>query len=460
MSIISLNSRERYLPMDESQEILRKLHLDHHTLASDATANSFLRKGLNGPSGIRYVDASGIFKHVRRALGSSAARTFSLCGPSQSFFDCIADCVNYGLERYATGRMDHGVLVFRQERHADGYGLVPVTGKDALFGRVVHNSNATLLIPTGMTAAPYTGCKDVFLRIDVARPRFRGAYFKAEEFIFSDGNGRSIAGLGDIPDYIVNLDDVNDALKGALGDDYDPHGVNATVFDAWWSHKLTNPLGQIIHAPLRNREGEDTGFTMVLKRTTPTAWEVFLDDGEDERPLSFFLPDTEICIDPDDILSELDSVKAALESTDDLISITNFNHIFDDNFARFPEAFRKSFDEDQEEGVETFIEALELAKAQPSKWMPIPYHEGHERFLVYNGDEEFSRIQLLLPLLLTDDEKRQGMASVFAVVGLRRDPSTGEVSCIIPTILERSTAYGNICSLRKMGRKRRLPLVA
>lgn len=453
MSIISLDSRERYLPMDESQGILRKLHLDHHTLASDATANRFLRKGLNGPSGIRYIDASGIFKHVRHALGASAERTFGLSKHSQAMFDNIADRVNAELDDFVCARKGHGILVFRQECSADSCRLVPATGKDALFNRVVNYSNATLLIPTGRIGAAITECQNVFLRIDVARSRFQGAYFAAKEFIFTDENGKSIAGLGDIPEYIANIDDVHEALKGALVEDYDVPSCNARIFDAWWRHRMLDPAGDRIRIPLPANDGSESGFSMILERIPPTGWEVLLEEGESRRALAYYLPEVEMDIDIESVLSECETVKTVLFNTQDLIDITNFEHIFEDNFDRFPDEFKELFNKDYEEGAETFIEALERAKATPSCWQPAPYNEGNEKRLERIGDAESNHIQLLLPLLLTDDERRHGAPSVYAVVRTWRDHETGELTCTIPTILGSEAANSRIRSLRRLVRR-------
>lgn len=451
MSTISLNSRIGLASLNESQQLLRRFRLDKHTLASPTATNRFVRKALNGPSGLRYIDTSTSFKLVQHALGSATERTFGLIGSSQPTLDAIAECVNAELDAFVCGRKSHSVRIFHHDYGNETIRLIPATGKSALFTRLV--GNATLLMPTGMSSSEEAGGEDVYLRLDVVRSKRSGSLMTAHEFLFTNSAGKSIAGLGDIPDFIVNIDDANDALKEVLGVGYDVADCNARIFDAWWLHKRLGNDSDSITIPLAagNLTGSET--TMVLRWCSSTAWEVLLDDGTGARPLVAYIPAVDVEIDTKSLMSECDRIETILSEQDDVVSVTNFEHIFGDHLDRFPEEFREMFRSDYEEAVERFIEELERSKTVPSEWQPVPYHCGNEKTLELNGDEASTRIQLLLPLYLAGNDRNHLKAPVFAVVGLKRDPVTHEISCFIPTILGRRLARANIRSFRRMIRR-------
>lgn len=462
MSSISLDSRIGLSSLNDSRHLLRRFHLDRHTLASPTAANRFICKALNGPSGLRYADTSSIFKSVQHALGSSTERTFDLLGSSQATLDAIAECINAELDAFVCGRKSHSVLVFHQKYEGGAIRLIPALGRSALFTRLA--GDTTLLIPTGMTSSPEAGGENVFLRLDVARSKRSGALMTAREFLFTNSVGKSIAGLGDIPDYIVNIDDAHDALKEVLGIGYDVADCNGRIFDAWWLHKRLDNGSDSIEIPLPASKWSGHSVVMVLKKISPTAWEVHLNNGECTRPLAAYVSGFEVEIDIESLIPECGLIEDALSSLDDVISVTNFGHVFGDHLDRFPEEFRELFHSDYEEAVERFVEELERAKSVPSEWQPVPYHCGNEKKLELNGDAAFTRIQLLLPLYLTEDDRKHHSASVFAIASLRRDPVNNEVSCFFPSILDRRRALANIRSFRRMVRranaKRCLGLVA
>ena len=126
MSTISLNSRIGLASLNESQQLLRRFRLDK-PLASPTATNRFVRKALNGPSGLRYIDTSTSFKLVQHALGSATERTFGLIGSSQPTLDAIAECVNAELDAFVCGRKSHSVRIFHQERapYSQGWWAMP-----------------------------------------------------------------------------------------------------------------------------------------------------------------------------------------------------------------------------------------------------------------------------------------------------------------------------------------------
>lgn len=135
-----------------------------------------------------------------------------------------------------SGRKTHSILVFQQKNEGVAIRLIPALGKNALFTKMA--GDMTLLIPTGMTSSVEAGGESVYLRLDVVRSwRKKGALMTAKEFLFTNSAGKSIVGLGDISDTIVNIDDAHDALKEVLGIGYNVSECNARIFDAWWQHK-------------------------------------------------------------------------------------------------------------------------------------------------------------------------------------------------------------------------------
>lgn len=435
MSSISLNSRARLSSPDESQHLLHRFHLDRHTLASPTVANRFVCKALNGFSGLRYVDTNTSFRLVQHALGSSTERTFDLIGFSQATLDIIAECVNAELDAYVSGRKTHSILVFQQKNEGVAIRLIPALGKNALFTKMA--GDMTLLIPTGMTSSVESGGESVYLRLDVVRSwRKKGALMTAKEFLFTNSAGKSIAGLGDIPDTIVNIDDAHDALKEVLGIGYNVSECNARIFDAWWQHKRLDGGGDSIVITLPASNLTERKAKMVLRRTSSTAWEMLLNDGTGTRPLAAYVSAFDVEIDIESLSSECKHVKNALSNLNNVVGVTNFDHVFGDHPDRLPEAFRTLIQADYEKAKDRFIEALKQSKATPLEWQPVPYHCGNEKKLEHNGDVAFTRIQLLLPLYLTDEDRKYHSASVYAVVGLKRDPITNAVSCFVPTILD------------------------
>ena len=79
------------------------------------------------------------------------------------------------------------------------------------------------------------------------------------------------------------------------------------------------------------------------------------------------------------------------------------------------------------DAVRRFTDEIKRGLATPERWLPSLFHSGHEYVLFLNGDSAKTRLQMLPPLALTDEDVPNGTCSVYAVLEVWKLP--GEDVC-------------------------------
>lgn len=450
MSCLTLSSDRALARNSECKALLREFNLERPTMASDDIANKFVSEALNDLDGERFIDVRHAFPKVRRALGSSLTRTIHNREVTPALLHRMADRIRHELSSFMHGRGAHGVLVYTRTQAGNALELIQATGRNTQPSRIAKGS--AIIIPTGVIS-PCISNDDVYLRVDVERSRDRRSRFAAEEFLFCDRHGNSIAGFADARCFVENIDDVPDALKKALGAGYDVTACNAAIFNSWWSHCQLNPLGDIIRIPLPPSITSTSAFALVMRRTGSNSWEVLLEENGEVKPLAWFLPDAELNVDVDALKDEHRNLMSALRAAADNGFDFDSDHIFDERIDRFPAEFIDECCENPEDAVRRFTDEIKRGLAMPERWLPSLFHSGHEYELFLNGDSANTRLQMLLPLALTDEDVANGTSSVYAVLEAWQLP--GEDVCVvgIPTILTPEQAKANRNAFRRMLRR-------
>lgn len=105
------------------------------------------------------------------------------------------------------------------------------------------------------------------------------------------------------------------------------------------------------------------------------------------------------------------------------------------------------------DAVRRFTDEIKRGLATPERCLPSLFHSGHEYVLFLNGDSAKTRLQMLLPLALTDEDVPNGTCSVYAVLEVWK--LLGEDVCVvgIPTILTPEQAKANRSAFRRMLRR-------
>jgi len=450
MSDLTLSSDRALARNAECKSLLREFNLERPTMASDSIANGFVSEALNDLGGERFIDVSHAFPKVRRALGSSLTRTIHNREVTSALLHRMAGCIRHELTSFMHGRGSHGVLVYARKQVGNTLVLIPATERNAQPHRIAKGSS--ILIPTGVIS-PCIGNDDVYLRVDVERSRDRRSTLSALEFLFSDRHGNSIAGFADARCFIENIDDLPEALKTALGVGYDVAACNAAIFNTWWSHCLLNPLGDMIRIPLPPSVTSTSAYALVMRRTGSNSWELLLEENGEVKPLAWFLPDAELNVDVDALKDEHRKLMSALRAAADNGFDFDSDHIFDERIDRFPAEFIDECCENPEDAVRRFTDEIKRGLAMQERWLPSLFHAGREYELFLNGDTANTRLQMLLPLALTDEDVTNGTSSVYAVLEVWKLP--GEDVCVvgIPTILTPEQAKANRNAFRRMLRR-------
>ncbi len=445
MIALSLDSRRSCDHSHDSEAALRRLGLERHTRADVRVANDFIRKALNGYCGKRLVDAAPVFMSVRHALGASLGWIMDNPRVSVPFRERMAEYVNRELASFVEGRRDNGVIVMRRENVGGEECLSPVGGY--LPPQRIRSGYA-ILVPTGRTS-PRLGDDEVYLRMDVSRPRFTGASFCASEFLFADSNGKSIAGFADITDYVVNLDDVQLALRNAVGGDVDDVGCNAAIFDAWWRYKIGGKADDTILVPLPVADLRGNAISLVMKREALRSWWVSLEIGGVSAELAEYLPETAMTVGYAEVEAELARLDSAFRRPICVEEAINIEHIFGDHADRFPAEFREEIVADPGSAFERLVDSLKSVLAMPDKWEPTMFYGGAEKDLVWNGDSVLTRVQYALPVFLTDEDAELERPSVHVIAGLKCDNVAGCDVCVFPTVLDNALLLRNQSAMRR-----------
>lgn len=445
MIALSLDSRRSCDHSYDSEAALRRLGLERHTRADVSVANNFIRKALNGYCGKRLVDVSPVFMNVRHALGASLGWIMDNPRVSVPFRERMAEYVNRELVSFVEGRRDNGVIVMRRVNVAGEESLSPVGGH--LPPQRIRSGSA-ILVPTGRTS-PRLGDGEVYLRMDVSRPRFVGASFRASEFLFTDSDGKSIAGFGDITDYIENLDDVQLAIRNAVGGDVDDVGCNAAIFDAWWRYKIAGKTDDTILVPLPVADLCGNAITLVMKRKALRSWWVSLEIGGGPAELAEYLPETTMTVSYAEVEAELARLDSAFRRPICVEEAINIEHIFGDHADRFPAEFGEEIVADPGSAFVRLVDSLKNVLDAPDKWEPTMFYGGAEKDLVWNGDSVLTRVQYALPVFLTDEDVELERPSAYVIAGLKYDSVAGRDVCVFPTVLDNALLLRNQSAMRR-----------
>ena len=458
MSEAFLDSRSSLPPLGECGKALRQLSLERDAVVPPYVANDFISRAFNDPYGRRLVDVSNpaVFKRLRRSLGYSLAWTLKENKVSAAIRNRIADHVGYELSSFVAGRKSSGVRVFRRERDNDGmYHLVPELKPVKSWNRIANGS--AVLVPTGVVS-PRIADEEVYLRMDVSRSHCKRSMFIASEILFTNSNGRSVAGFADVGEYVVNIDDAHSALSNVFGVEYNEAECNAAIFESWWQHKLAAPNSDIIRVPLR--VFDDGEIAMTLNRLDEGGWTASLDVFGHVAPLSEFASEHELVLDSQTAVAEHDFLEAAFKRCfpfggDDAVikSAVDLDHVFRERKDRFTLDFQKKIQQDYDAAVEEFIGALRHTLATPSLWETTLYFNGTEKGLAHYGDTANARVQLVFPIFLSDDERDLESPSVYVVGDWAQDIITGRGECVFPTVLTRAQVFCNRTILRRAIRR-------
>ena len=432
-----------------NNRLLRKMGLGHNTKAGKDTVNRFFQTALNGVGKKRLVDACEAYAYACRGLGSSLDWIVGF-QVSEKYREFMADTVNAGLRSFLNGEEDSGVIVLHREIVEGEFSLLPVEGSSANASGVP--DHASLLIPTGATS-PQIGDEVVYLRLDVERSHDRKSMFSASVFLFSDRNGRSLAGFGAVPAYIVNIDGVPMALKHTIGV-YDVIGVNASIFEAWWRHSLTDPTEESFVIPLDETDSSGRPVSLIMERDIGTSWYVSIEIGDDTFSLAECGLGKVIEIDADEAYKERVRLVEAFKACDDPSTAIGYEHIFDEeHIGRFSEEFQEELENDPQSGIAKFVGEVKRAigrlRADPLSWPSTMFPSGEEKELEFNGDAAMTRIQLLAPLYLTDRDAELARPSVYVVAAINRSSDGGGVYCAFPTVLDNGMVESNRRIMRR-----------
>lgn len=459
MNEVYLDSSYSLSPLGECETTLRRLSLDRDSAVPPCIANEFVVRALNDPFGRRLVDVSNptIFRRVRRALGYSLAWTLKERKVSTAARNHMADRIGYELSSFVEGSTSSGVRVLRRECDGDGAFYLTAGGKPVTSYKRIANGSA-ILVPTGVVSPRLGDGEEVYLRLDLSRSHCNRSLFVASEFLFTDVNGKSLAGFADFGEYITNIDDMHSALTNVFGMEYNDIECNAVIFDAWWQHKIAAPDNDTIRIPLY--VCEDGEIAIVLNRLGESSWTASLDVFDDKAPLSDFASEREIVLDNQEVVAEHDVLEAAFKrcfpfggNDAEVKSAVNLKHIFRLNAYRFSKDFQKKINEDHESAVGEFLDALRHTLATPSIWETTLYFMGSEKGLTHYGDAANARVQLAFPIFLCDEERNLESPSVYVVGGLEQDSCTDYTRCAFPTILTRAQVFCNRTILRRAIRR-------
>ena len=448
MAVMELSSARGLGSQLNSARILGKLGLGRSARANNAIVNEFIRRALNDGRGRRLVDAFAAYESMRRGLGSSLSWILGY-EVGTAALNRIADTVNDELCAFFGGHARSGVRVMAHRKQGDRIVLEHVeTPKHPETGLP---RRCSLLIPAGVNS-PLIGGEQVYVRQDGMRSRNGRAAFEAHSFLFTDAEGRALAGFGSIAAWFENLDDVPAALREALGSAYEEVEANAAIYDGWWNHMVSDRGGDHVRVDLgASEEGDEV--RLAMDRVQTQVWHVSIEMAGVAYAPEELAVYQGIVLDPDDVLVErrrlLDSYRTCRPEDPTFA----FDHIFRERSCRFPPRFRRLLEMDEDRAVSLFMQELERRfddlRANPDSWLTTMFHDGAERELVFDGDCASTRIQLLVPLFLDDEDRDIGRPSAYLVASSNFDERTGREYLAFPTVLDGRIVQRNRNALRR-----------
>lgn len=413
--------------------------------ADQQTVSQFYSVAVNLCDHTRVIDCQRVHRAVCKSLGERATWVFGY-ELTPKAIQSLAEKVNASLVGFVSGGSD--VRVFRVSYDPLPH-LVAVPAGECSVSCVA--GECTLVIPTGLVSE--TIGDEVHLRLDVVPSTDDHSILTAIGFLFTDKFGRSIAGFGDIQEYLVHLDGATEAIEEFLGHPYDVLALNGDIYDAWWRDHVQGGGPREIVVPLDeiSKEGRQTAIVLT-PLPGQRAWTISLKDGEDCLPIEDFIPGLDLAVDPNDAEREWREIVSMFRSPFDIGPALRFDHVIVDHIDRYAEEFVQDMIADPERAGSRFIPEVERAiarlKANSLAWMPAVYNAGQEAELEFAGESIDSTLYLLAPLYLTDRAERNGVPTVYLVATLRTNED-GTKSCFFPSVLDSASAMRNMRNLRR-----------
>lgn len=390
--------------------------VDFSSACSKELARDLMAAAFNLADGTRVVDAQKSYRAFRKTFGSS--------------FDWV-------LGRIAT-KMEKSHMAEVVGGHLRAWTL---NGKsDGVVCKSKPDGALTLVVSTDTKSSRFG---DVFLRFDIKAPDSMKSLYDLYHICLSTEEGRSIAGLADIPDYIQDLEFAAKAFAEAFGPDYDVMKVNGDLYEGW--------VEAIEHDPVALSFDVEVCHSLVHFERAFVAgpWQISIEFCEGFRGLGEFAGPG-LTVDPDDVYSQWNGMRQAFCNLSDLevISAVNVEHALVDHFDRLGSAsFQEWFLADVEGATNQFlaeaIRAVGRFRNDRSAWALTLYHGGNEHNVVWSGDSTSTKVQLLAPLFLDAEAVASQVPSTCLVATLIEDKAADKMKCCFPSILDVSTAGVN-----------------
>lgn len=394
--------------------------LDLGSMCTKEFAQDLIVTAFNLTDGTRVVDARKGYCSFRKTFGSS--------------FDWVLGRIASEMEKYHMAEVVGGHLrswVLNGESSG-------VVGKSRPDGAL------TLIVTTDTKSSRFG---DVFLRLDLQATDGERSLYDLCRVCLSTAEGRSIAGLADIPDYIQDLEFASKAFAEAFGADYDVMRVNGDLYEGWVEAIEQNPEVLAFDAEV----GHCLGRRIVhFERAFVTGpWQVSIEACDGFHELGEFAGPG-LTVDPNDVYSQWYGMHQSFcgLSESEVISAVNIEHAVVDNFDRLGSTeFQERLLTDTESATKQFlsevIRAVDRFRNDRRAWALTLFHGGHEHDVVQSGDAAPTQVQLLAPLFLDAESLASKIPSTCLVATLTKDKEANEMKCCFPSILDVKTAGMN-----------------
>ena len=415
--------------------------------AAPETVAKFYARAFNLCDHTRIIDCRDVHRAVCKSLGEQGTWVFDF----ELTIDAvsrIADNIHRELVEFMQGKPENGVLTF-EVSHDRYLRLVP---SDEEWCDIVNGDDAhTMLIPTGFESGKTHS--EVYLRLDVVPSNDPHSILKATAFLFADVNTDSIAGFGDMTDYVIHLDGVPESIAAFLGRPYDVLAVNADVYRAWWTHHLSMNDETEFAAELNEFTSDGERVSILFSKVPgQSAWALFFKAGEECVPVEDYIPGLDLAVDPTEAEAEWHEIVAKFSSPFDILGVMRWDHVMEGHLERYADDFLQELQTAPEAvGVRFFEEvscAVARLKENPHSWVPAVYNAGQEADLEFAGQSIGSALYLLAPLFLTQKARESGVPTVYLVATLRKNDD-GSESCYFPSVLDNRSALSNMRNLRR-----------
>ena len=417
------------------------------SLASTTLAGEIVRL-FNLVDGSRILDCFTAFRQVCKAFGSTFAFVFGFA--SDDFKRKIAEVSAGKLRAFLFHDRGTGVMLY--DREVDGLFPVEINAPSVqdCFGR-------SLLIPTGEVSLAHN--VPVFLRVDVVEPTNARALLEVEHIMFADKLGNSLAGLADIPEPVVGVQDADKAFKAVLGSNYEVLGVNALLFHAW-SMACNEEFFDVDLTGFQSPEYDESRDVICHFRCQGGWWHLTFSIFGNEYGLGQVVDDkTVLSASWSETKRSLEALLQKLKTVtpDQVIQSLDFDHILDEvQLLRFSPGFYALLQNDPGAAGECLFEgvseALEKMNGNDNFCLPFFYNGGMERIPKYAGESFTAVPSLQIPLYLVeaDRERRIPTTYLVAYLGMQAD---GTTTCEFPTVLDAMTATLNHKHFRRAFRR-------